>query len=335
MKISSQFNQTLMQQQGEALVDIKGLKKYYPIRRGFFTKEPLLVKAVDGVNLTIRRGETLGLVGESGCGKSTLGRLILRLEEPDEGTVYFEGRNILEIGADQLRRLRREIQIIFQDPYSSLNPRKNVDSIIGEPLAIHDIAKGEEREERVIQLMEVVGLRPEQRHLYPHQFSGGQRQRIGIARALALQPKLVIADEPVSSLDVSIQAQIVNLLQDLQSEFGLTYLFISHDLNLIEYVSDWVAVMYLGKIVEWAKQDVIYEKPIHPYSEALFSAVPSTDPLMKRKRILLEGDVPSPINPPSGCHFHTRCPLRIDLCEREEPPLTPRPNGSLVACHVK
>lgn len=319
----------------EALVDIKGLKKYYPIRRGFFTKEPLLVKAVDGVNLTIRRGETLGLVGESGCGKSTLGRLILRLEEPDEGTVYFEGRNILEIGADQLRRLRREIQIIFQDPYSSLNPRKNVDSIIGEPLAIHDIAKGEEREERVIQLMEVVGLRPEQRHLYPHQFSGGQRQRIGIARALALQPKLVIADEPVSSLDVSIQAQIVNLLQDLQSEFGLTYLFISHDLNLIEYVSDWVAVMYLGKIVEWAKQDVIYEKPIHPYSEALFSAVPSTDPLMKRKRILLEGDVPSPINPPSGCHFHTRCPLRIDLCEREEPPLTPRPNGSLVACHVK
>jgi oligopeptide transport system ATP-binding protein len=319
----------------EALVDIKGLKKYYPIRRGFFTKEPLLVKAVDGVNLTIRRGETLGLVGESGCGKSTLGRLILRLEEPDEGTVYFEGRNILEIGADQLRRLRREIQIIFQDPYSSLNPRKNVDSIIGEPLAIHDIAKGEEREERVIQLMEVVGLRPEQRHLYPHQFSGGQRQRIGIARALALQPKLVIADEPVSSLDVSIQAQIVNLLQDLQSEFGLTYLFISHDLNLIEYVSDWVAVMYLGKIVEYAKQDIIYEKPIHPYSEALFSAVPSTDPLMKRKRILLEGDVPSPINPPSGCHFHTRCPLRIDICDREEPLLTERPNGSLVACHVR
>jgi oligopeptide transport system ATP-binding protein len=319
----------------EPLVVIEGLKKYYPIRRGFFTKEPLLVKAVDGVNLTIRRGETLGLVGESGCGKSTLGRLILRLEEPDEGTVYFEGRNILEIGANQLRRLRREIQIIFQDPYSSLNPRKNVDSIIGEPLAIHDIAKGEEREERVIQLMEVVGLRPEQRHLYPHQFSGGQRQRIGIARALALQPKLIIADEPVSSLDVSIQAQIVNLLLDLQSEFGLTYLFISHDLSLIEYVSDWVAVMYLGKIVEWAKQEVIYESSIHPYSEALFSAAPTMDPLMKRKRILLEGDVPSPINPPSGCHFHTRCPLRIDLCEREEPPLTPRPNGSLVACHVR
>jgi oligopeptide transport system ATP-binding protein len=283
----------------------------------------------------IRRGETLGLVGESGCGKSTLGRLILRLEDPDEGMIYFEGRNILDIKPDELRRLRREIQIIFQDPYSSLNPRKRVDSIIGEPLAIHDLAAGKEKEERVIHLMEVVGLRPEQRNLYPHQFSGGQRQRIGIARALALQPKLIIADEPVSSLDVSIQAQIVNLLQDLQSEFGLTYLFISHDLNLIEYVSDWVAVMYLGKIVEWAKQEVIYENPIHPYSEALFSAAPSTDPLVKRQRILLEGDVPSPINPPSGCHFHTRCPLRIDLCEREEPPLTERPNGSLVACHVR
>jgi len=290
----------------ETLVEVKGLKKYYPIWRGFFSKRPALVKAVDGVDLTIRKGETLGLVGESGCGKSTLGRLILRLEDPDEGAVQFEGKDILGLEADELRKLRREIQIIFQDPYSSLNPRKRVDSIIGEPLTIHGIKKGEELEDRVIQLMKVVGLRAEQRFLYPHQFSGGQRQRIGIARAIALQPKLVIADEPVSSLDVSIQAQIVNLLQDLQSEFGLTYLFISHDLNLIEYISDWVAVMYLGKIVEWAKQEVIYENPIHPYSEALLSANPTIDPLTKRQRILLEGDVPGPINPTSWCRFHTR-----------------------------
>jgi oligopeptide transport system ATP-binding protein len=319
----------------EEILIIQRLRKYYPIRRGFFAQEPVLVKAVDGVDLTIKRGETLGLVGESGCGKSTLGRLILRLEDPNEGVIQFEGENILGLEGDQLRRLRKNVQIIFQDPYSSLNPRKKVEFIIGEPFTIHDLARGKDLEEKVIKLMKVVGLRADQRFLYPHQFSGGQRQRIGIARALALQPKLIIADEPVSSLDVSIQAQIVNLLLDLQSEFGLTYLFISHDLNLIEYVSDWVAVMYLGKIMEWAKQEVIYENPIHPYSEALFSAAPAVDPLRKRHRILLEGDVPSPINPPSGCRFHTRCPLRIDVCDQEEPRLTQRPNGSLVACHVR
>ncbi len=319
----------------EVLVEVKRLRKYYFLQRGLFSRRNAVVKAVDGVNLVIRKGETLGLVGESGCGKSTLGRLILRLEDPDEGEVRFEGRDILHLQAEEIRKLRRDIQIIFQDPYSSLNPRRRIDAIIGEPLVIHGVAKGRELEEKVIELMKVVGLRPEQRFLYPHQFSGGQRQRIGIARALALQPKLIIADEPVSSLDVSIQAQIVNLLLDLQSEYRLTYLFISHDLNLIEYVSDWVAVMYLGKIVEYAKQEVIYERPIHPYSEALFSATPSLDPLEKSRRILLEGDVPSPINPPSGCRFHTRCPLRIDLCEKEEPQLKERPNGSLVACHVR
>ncbi len=319
----------------ELLIEVRGLKKYYPLQKGMFTKRQTSVKAVDGVFFSIQDGETLGLVGESGCGKSTLGRLVLRLEEPDEGIVLFRGRNILDMNEEQLRHLRQKLQIIFQDPYSSLNPRQRVDSIIGEPLVIHHLAKGKELEERVVHLLEVVGLRPDQRYLYPHQFSGGQRQRIVIARALASRPDFIIADEPVSALDVSIQAQIINLLQDLQSEFHLTYLFISHDLNLIEYVADWVAVMYLGKIVEYARQDLIFENPIHPYSEALFSANPTMDPLNKRKRILLEGDVPSPINPPSGCRFHTRCPLRRDICSQEEPPLTDRPNGSMVACHVR
>jgi oligopeptide/dipeptide ABC transporter ATP-binding protein len=317
------------------LVSIRGLKKHYPVRQGLFRRRTAAVKAVDGVDLSIDRGETLGLVGESGCGKSTLGRLLLRLEEPNEGSIRVEGTDISALKAGELQKLRRNIQIIFQDPYSSLNPRKRVDSIVGEPLAIHEIASGKEREERVVQLLETVGLRPEQRFLYPHQFSGGQRQRIGIARALALNPRLVVADEPVSSLDVSIQAQIVNLLQDLQARLGLTYLFISHDLNLIEYISDRVAVMYLGKIMEVARSEVLCRQPVHPYSEALLSALPSLDPQSKHQRILLRGDVPSPLDPPSGCRFHTRCPLRIDICDKEEPPLSERPNGSRVACHVR
>jgi len=319
----------------DEFVSIRSLKKHYPVRRGLFRRRTAAVKAVDGVDLSIGRGETLGLVGESGCGKSTLGRLILRLEEPNEGSIRVEGKDISALKAGELQKLRRNIQIIFQDPYSSLNPRKRVDSIVGEPLAIHEIASGKEREERVVELLETVGLRPEQRFLYPHQFSGGQRQRIGIARALALNPRLVVADEPVSSLDVSIQAQIVNLLQDLQAQMGLTYLFISHDLNLIEYISDRVAVMYLGKIMEIARSEVLCRQPVHPYSEALLSALPSLDPQSKRQRILLKGDVPSPIDPPSGCRFHTRCPLRIDICDKEEPPLSERPNGSRVACHVR
>jgi len=319
----------------DEFVSIRSLKKHYPVRRGLFRRRTAAVKAVDGVDLSIGRGETLGLVGESGCGKSTLGRLILRLEEPNEGSISVEGKDISALKAGELQKLRRNIQIIFQDPYSSLNPRKRVDSIVGEPLAIHEIASGKEREERVVELLETVGLRPEQRFLYPHQFSGGQRQRIGIARALALNPRLVVADEPVSSLDVSIQAQIVNLLQDLQAQMGLTYLFISHDLNLIEHISDRVAVMYLGKIMEIARSEVLCRQPVHPYSEALLSALPSLDPQSKRQRILLKGDVPSPIDPPSGCRFHTRCPLRIDICDKEEPPLSERPNGSRVACHVR
>jgi oligopeptide/dipeptide ABC transporter ATP-binding protein len=319
----------------DEFVSIRSLKKHYPVRRGLFRRRTAAVKAVDGVDLSIGRGETLGLVGESGCGKSTLGRLLLRLEEPNEGSIRVEGTDISALKAGELQKLRRNIQIIFQDPYSSLNPRKRVDSIVGEPLAIHEIASGKEREERVVELLETVGLRPEQRFLYPHQFSGGQRQRIGIARALALNPRLVVADEPVSSLDVSIQAQIVNLLQDLQAQMGLTYLFISHDLNLIEHISDRVAVMYLGKIMEIARSEVLCRQPVHPYSEALLSALPSLDPQSKRQRILLKGDVPSPIDPPSGCRFHTRCPLRINICDKEEPPLSERPNGSRVACHVR
>jgi len=316
------------------LVEVKNLKKFFPVRAHFFSREKIFVQAVVGLNLTIRRGETLGLVGESGCGKSTLGKLILRLEEPTEGEILFEGENIIQYSSERLRQLRRQMQIIFQDPYSSLNPRKTVGSIIGEPMVIHKLGNKKEQEERVLKLMEVVGLRPEHINRYPHEFSGGQRQRIGIARALALNPKLIIADEPVSALDVSIQAQVLNLLEDLQDEFHLTYLFIAHDLSVVEHISDRVAVMHLGRIAELADSEDLYRSPKHPYTQALLSANPVPDPALERKRIILQGEVPSPINPPPGCNFHTRCPQKFAPCDRQVPRLKEIEPNHWVACYL-
>ena len=309
------------------LVEVRNLFKYFPI-----SGSDDVVKAVDGVSFDILAGETLGLVGESGCGKSTVGRNILRLQEPTSGEVLFEGSNILQLGRSQMQHLRREMQIIFQDPYASLNPRLNILSIVAEPLKIHGIGSKAEQKGRVADLLRKVGLNPDYMSRYPHEFSGGQRQRLGIARALALNPKLIIADEPVSALDVSVQAQVVNLLQDLQQELGLTYLFISHGLAVVEHISSRVAVMYLGKIVEIASAAQLYANPLHPYTQALLSAIPVPDPRRKRERIILKGDVPTPVNPPSGCRFRTRCPFAIAECAEIVPELREIASGHAAAC---
>jgi oligopeptide transport system ATP-binding protein len=308
--------------ESEVLVSVRNLSKRFPIEGGIFSREVASVKAVSDVSFEIRKGETLGLVGESGCGKSTLGRCILRLIEPTEGQVFFKGQDITKLGSEQLRKLRRNMQIIFQDPYASLNPRMTVEDILAEPLNIHQICKtSQERTQRIYKLLDLCGLRREAISRYPHEFSGGQRQRICIARALAVNPEFIVCDEPVSALDVSIQAQIVNLMQDLQKELGLTYLFIAHDLKVVEHISARVAVMYLGKVVELATAEEIYKDPKHPYTRALLSAIPIPDPNYKKERIILKGDVPSPINPPNGCYFHPRCPMAQENCKSERPVL--------------
>ncbi|NQX44913.1 dipeptide ABC transporter ATP-binding protein [Paenibacillus tritici] len=316
------------------LLEVRNLKKHYPVRKGFFSKQVGAVKAVDGITLSVEQGETLAVVGESGCGKSTTGRAILRLIEPTEGEIIFGGTDVRSLNTEQLRRFRTDMQMVFQDPYASLDPRWTVQRILEEPLRTHGSAPAGELTSRVEQLMEVVGLSPYQAHRYPHEFSGGQRQRIGIARALALNPKFIVCDEPVSALDVSIQAQVLNLMQDLQEQYGLTYMFISHDLSVVKFISDRVAVMYLGRIVELAPTKELFAKPLHPYTQALMSAVPVPNPGLKKQRIVLSGDVPNPETPPTGCAFHPRCPYAMDRCKSEAPVLRELGPGHQAACHL-
>ncbi|MCM3397228.1 dipeptide ABC transporter ATP-binding protein [Oceanobacillus profundus] len=324
----------MRQQLQKPLLEINGLKKYFPIKGGVLGRTVGEVKAVDDVSFTVFEGEILGIVGESGCGKSTTGKAILRLIEPTAGEVKFEDQDITTINAEEMRRLRRDMQIIFQDPYASLNPRHTVEKIIGEPLLIHGVKNAKERTSRVKELLEVVGLSAYHASRYPHQFSGGQRQRIGIARALANNPKLIICDEPVSALDVSVQAQILNLMEALRDEFNLTYIFIAHDLSVVKHISDRVGVMYLGRMVELTSKDKLYDDAKHPYTQALLSAVPDPDPDIEKERVILKGDVPSPADPPAGCAFHTRCPMAMDICKSVRPAFLPVEDNHFVACHL-